>query len=39
VRIGLQLQQQHTSDYAEIRRTVAAAEEAGDGVVSRSPGR
>ena len=29
VRIGLQLQQQHAPDYAEIRRTVAAAEEAG----------
>ena len=29
VRIALQLQQQHVSDYAEIRRTVAAAEEAG----------
>jgi probable F420-dependent oxidoreductase len=33
VRIGLQLQQQHAHDYAEIRRTVAAAEEAGVDVV------
>ena len=33
VRIGLQVQQQHSSDYAEIRRAVVAAEEAGVDVV------
>jgi len=32
VRIGLQLQPQH-ADYADIRRTVAAAEEAGVDIV------
>jgi probable F420-dependent oxidoreductase len=33
IRIGVQLQPQHAADYAQIRRTVAAAEEAGVDVV------